>query len=89
MTLWQWPMDRLLDAIAKDPAYRLTEADFEDLGARLLELPLGDPLRAFWGAQRHCYLRNNPHDIDRLEKINRTLLEAAGLLQVEEIDLDW
>ena len=81
-------MNRLLDAISKDPAYRLTESDFEELGAMLLGLPLGDPLRAFWGAQKHLDLRNNPLDTERVETINRTFLEAVGVLQPGLIDTD-
>lgn len=82
-------MDRLLDAIAKDPAYRLTPTDFEELGARILEMPLGDPWRVLWGCHRHLWLRDSSTDTERVETINRNLLEELGLLMVQEIDLDW
>lgn len=80
---------QLLDAISRDPAYRLTESDFEELGAMLLGLPLGDPLRTFWSNQRHLWLRNRDTDTERVLAANTNLLEELGLMQIEEIDLDW
>lgn len=79
----------IVKAITADPSYRLSEADFESLGDQLLELPLGDPWGPFFGAHRHLWLRDNSTDTERVETINRNLLEELGLLMVQEIDLDW